>query len=677
MSRRLLALTGATCLLGGTLNALVPPAVADHGDFTLTNGIYRIPYADGTDMNVNQDHHTHGGPDGNKNRFDLEAGVGTPIVPGASGWIRAIVDFNGNSPGAGDGVDINGDPQDDTLEHSCGNNPDDNTVVGSCSDYNNYVWIEHPNGEWSKYTHMGTGTVTALGWQVDDWIEAGETLGTENDIGQATGGPPANHLHWEVAIPNDPDDDLTWDTLGGFFNNGQNIVPVICDIGDNGIFDQGESFTAAPCDHAAPTADAGGPYVVDEGSSVQLDGTGSDDPEGLPLTYAWSPADLVDDADLAMPTYAALDDTVDDLTLTVYDTIEALDDSDSTTVTVQNVAPTVTAVGDTIDEAGTATVSAEFTDPGTADTHGATVDWGDGTDPEIVGLLSLEFGVDHVYGDNGTYAVTVTVTDDDGGIGTDEVDVVVGNLNPTATVDTDDEVSFPGGDYLVVDSGGELPIAADGTDPGSDDLTFAWNDGDAATYFNDGVGPDPLPSPFGTFPFAASDTGTATWALPGLETLGLSLTDDDGGYDSDSASVLVTGVAETSEGDGWWKHQYTGTGSPQLPDDLLGGYLEVVNAASSVFSEQTQALTFAQAAEILAPKKGNARAKARSALLTGWLQFASGAVAWDETVTLSDESTISFLDLMFEAEAIILDGSASNAELNAVTLDLNRIRHAE
>lgn len=39
--------------------------MADHGDFELADGVYRIPYSDDTDITVTQDHHTHGGPDGN------------------------------------------------------------------------------------------------------------------------------------------------------------------------------------------------------------------------------------------------------------------------------------------------------------------------------------------------------------------------------------------------------------------------------------------------------------------------------------------------------------------------------------------------------------------------------------------------------------------------------------
>jgi hypothetical protein len=37
-----------------------------------------------------------------------------------------------------------------------------------------------------------------------------------------------------------------------------------------------------------PTADAGGTYSVDEGSTVSLDGTGSSDPDGDMLSYTWS-----------------------------------------------------------------------------------------------------------------------------------------------------------------------------------------------------------------------------------------------------------------------------------------------------------------------------------------------------------------------------------------------------
>jgi hypothetical protein len=354
----------------------------------------------------------------------------------------------------------------------------------------------------------------------------------------------------------------------------------------------------------------------------------------------------------------------------------ALTDEDATTVTVLNVPPTVTAIGDAIDEGGTATVSATFVDPGTLDTHTATILWGDGLAAQAVSVLALATGVQHVYGDNGTYSVTVTVTDDDGGAGGDTVAVQVGNVDPVLELDLSGAISFPGGDYLVVEAGGALPSSADGSDVGSDDLTFTWSMGDVNTYFNNGATPDPLPSPFGTFPFQASDTIDAVYADPGVELLTVALSDDDGGSDEEGGSVIVTGTAEDTEGSGWWKHQYSGNGSPHIDADTAAAYLAIVNAVSGVFSESVTAATSADVHAILSPSGGDRRARARAELMVAWLQFASGAVAWDATVPLGGNATMGFLALMSQAEATITNMAASNADLLAVEQRLQRVRHA-
>jgi murein DD-endopeptidase MepM/ murein hydrolase activator NlpD len=688
-SFRRLVTAGLISLGLSIIGALVVPLTAHHS-FQLTNGIYRIPYADGTSVTASNDHHTH--PNA-LNRVDLGGGDDNTLVAAASGIIRGIVDHHGDSNDLGDGLAADGVTfQDDSLEHSCHDEEDENgdaipdsTVKGRCQHHNNYVWIEHANGEWTKYTHMATGSVTreaplGFGWQVGDVILVGEALGRQSDIGSASG----SHLHFEVAaIP--PGTEPPFSELGGFTEEAYNRVTKVCfsdgdDDGD-GLYTEGESYTAGPCANTAPTADAGVSVEVNEGSTVQLDGTGSSDPHNAILSYLWSPDTHLDDRLSPTPVYLAIDDAIEELTLTVSDeggdvtAATALTDDDTTTVTVLNVAPTVAAVGDSIDEAGVATVHAEFFDPGTLDTHTASIAWGDGS-VQAVSVAALAAGVTHVYGDNGSYGVTVTVTDDDGGSGAAVVAVNVNNLAPAVTVDVSAAITFPGGDYQVVEAGSELPTSAEGSDPGSDDLSFTWSVGDINVYFNDGVGPDPLLSPNGTFPFQASDSIDAVYAAPGAETLTVTLTDDDGGSDSDGGNVIVTGTADTTEGAGWWKHQYSADGAPHIAPAVAAGYVEIVNAVSSVFSEQVVAATAVDVHAILSPDGSDRRAQAIAELMIAWLQFASGAVDHDYTVPLNGQGTIAFLDLMFQAEATILNPAASNADLQAVAQQLARVRHA-
>ena len=666
--------------------------LADHGEFEVSVGIYRLPYADGADLKVNQDHHTHGGADGLKDKYDLIAtGANKEIAAAASGWIRAIVDQHGDDFDRGDGLDSNGNPHvaddpdssidiyNDSLEHKCAN-PDEDSP---CVTYNNYVWIEHPNGEWSSYVHLATGSVRTRGWTAHpdnrevgaaNWIEAGEVLGVEGNVGFAD----SNHLHWEIARPVAGETSLNFEPRGGFMDpaagHGINLVPVICNIvGNDSFLDRNETFTAGPCPNQPPTAEAAGPYEVNEGSSVQLNGTGSTDPEGNALTYMWSPATNLDNRGSPQPTYTAVDDSVNQIRLDVFDKIVQTNASDTTTVTVKNVAPAVNAIDTTINEGATATVRASVTDPGTADTHTATINWDDGSS-QAVTVAQLAAGVGHVYGDNGAFNVVVTVTDDDGESGSDTAVVTVNNLNPTLSLDTSGEISFPGGDYLVVEAGTQLPSSASGTDPGSDDLTFTWSAADAKTFYNNGTSPDPPRSPGGIFPFTVADSINALYGAPGVETLSLTLTDDDGGSDANSAGVIVTGSATQTEGSGWWKHQYSGAGLPHITTATALGYLEIVNAVSSVFSETTPTATMAQVHDVLSPTEGDRRKYARAELMVAWLQFASGAVAYDATVPL-DSGPTDFLALMFAAEAVINNPASTDAQLHAVELDLAKVRH--
>jgi hypothetical protein len=78
-------------------------------------------------------------------------------------------------------------------------------------------------------------------------------------------------------------------------------------------------------------------------------------------------------------------------------------------------------------------ITATFTDPGVADTHTATIDWGDGnvtsgTVAEANGSGTITGS--HVYAAPGVYDISVTVTDNHGGSDTEVYSFVV-VFNPT------------------------------------------------------------------------------------------------------------------------------------------------------------------------------------------------------------------------------------------------------
>ncbi|WP_194408861.1 M23 family metallopeptidase [Microbacterium cremeum] len=666
------ALGIAVGLVVGSAVAGVPPAVADHGAAATSTGIYRLPYADGTALTVTDWHHDH------NVAYDMNAGLGSEVVAAASGWIRAIVDHHGQEPGAGDGRDVQipPQPQDDALEHACGNNDASSTVWGgNCGWYNNYVWIEHPNGEYSKYSHLGTRTVSA-NWSEGDWIEAGEIIGLENDIGAAStagGGPGdrASHLHWEVAVPDTPGAPVTWDALGGFLDDGARVIARICDIPGQELVEG--DYVAEPCDHDPPSAVlGGGPFVVDEGDTIAFDASESSDPDGLPLTYRWEPAEF----SLAgtTPELTLADDFAGTVTLVVYDRVEALRATAGRQITVRNVPPTVSVVATPADEGAPASVRATVADPGT-DTFAAEIDWGDGAPPEPVTIPQLALGVDHVYGDDGSYAVAVTVTDDDGGVGVGSVPLDVWNLTPEVELTLPDVVAFPGGDFSVLEAGGEIEADAVAADEGSDDLAFTWSTGAESIVYNDGALPDPPLSPSGSFPFEASDAVTAGFAEAGVSRLTVAVADDDGGTTDASAGVIATGTADTAFGQGWWMHQFSGTGRPHVDPPVAAGYLGTVAAVSGVFGETYSAGTPAEAADLLAPPHDGWEDRAVAGLLTAWLHFAGGAVSWDAEITV-DGVPIAYLDLMEDAEQAIASPTTTDDQLRRLVQDLAAVRHA-
>jgi hypothetical protein len=167
-----------------------------------SQGFYSFPYEAGTTVHVTNDAITHN-PD---NRIDMSGTSGGPyrVVAAAAGRVKYVVDYHTGS--------------------GCANN--------------NYIWIAHSNGEWTKYSHVATSSATnQAGIEVGDWVQAGQFIGIEGDVGCASG----DHVHFEVAIPDDLSDPIQ--ASGGYIK-GINLNPKVCGI-------SGQTFVAGE-DYVVP-----------------------------------------------------------------------------------------------------------------------------------------------------------------------------------------------------------------------------------------------------------------------------------------------------------------------------------------------------------------------------------------------------------------------------------------
>lgn len=105
----------------------------------------------------------------------------------------------------------------------------------------------------------------------------------------------------------------------------------------------------------------------------------------------------------------------DDGTYTV--TLTGGRSSDSATIEVAGAAPVITAVrgpASPVPVGARTVVTAEFSDPGTGDTHTCRVDWKDGTRPRGGTVSGTTCRAAHTYTEAGIHRPVVTVEDDDG-----------------------------------------------------------------------------------------------------------------------------------------------------------------------------------------------------------------------------------------------------------------------
>jgi PKD repeat protein len=180
-----------------------------------------------------------------------------------------------------------------------------------------------------------------------------------------------------------------------------------------------------------------------------------------------------------------------------------------------------------------------FIDDGLHDTHTATVDWGDGSPVESPTIFfangSGALGGSHTYAENGIYAVTVSVADDDGDSDTQSFQVTVNNVRPVLVVASDQSIDEGAQLDLSGDGAPPLGLYIDDGVPDTHTATIDWGDGSApenATVFAN-IGSGAL-------------GGTHVYADNGVYTVTVTILDDDGGSDTQSFTVTVGNVAPTA-----------------------------------------------------------------------------------------------------------------------------------
>ena len=256
--------------------------------------------------------------------------------------------------------------------------------------------------------------------------------------------------------------------------------------------------------NSPPTADAGPDQTVSPGI-VTFDGSGSSDSDGSIVSYSWDIggthlADGVNatyDASTVTPgTYTVTLTVTDDGTDTATDTVDI--------TIVGNLPPVANAGADqTINIGDNATLDGS----GSSDSDGSIVSylWQEGAT-----TLSTNVSFTLTAPSAGIHTITLTVTDDQGDIGTDTVDIKV-NTAPVANAGPDQNITL--GDTLTLDGTAS-------TDDFNSIVTYAWTES--------------------TIPLTLSgDTTTANIATAGTYTITLTVTDDNGLTDTDTLKVQV------------------------------------------------------------------------------------------------------------------------------------------
>ena len=253
------------------------------------------------------------------------------------------------------------------------------------------------------------------------------------------------------------------------------------------------------------------PASGDEGSTLLFEAAATD-VLADPLLYTW---DFGDGTIVTGPSVTHV--FIDQGTPTVVLVVTDGDNGSATvsqTVPIANIDPQIAnvVIPASGGEGQTITMSANAVDAA-GDAMTFVWDYGDGTsDTYALALGTNSSSTTHAYDDEGTYQITITVTDGDGGVDVfNQSTITINNLDPVVS-----SLTVPDGN-----EGEALSFSVVATDAPGDPLTYQWDFGDGTT--------------------AAGATATKTYTDDGAFTVTMTIQDD-----GEGGETIVTDVATIS-----------------------------------------------------------------------------------------------------------------------------------
>lgn len=304
-------------------------------------------------------------------------------------------------------------------------------------------------------------------------------------------------------------------------------------------------------------AEAGGPYFVNEGGSVQLSAVSSIAPVGSIFEWDLNGNGIFGEAGETglNPTFSAAGlDGPSVVTVQLSITFDDRTVFDSATVNVVNVRPTIGPIAlssSSINEGQSVTVTGSFTDPAfgvVTETFTGSALWSDGVS-SVVTITGNTFSTTRTFGDDhpssgtasDTFTVAITINDDDTGTDTKTSPVLTVN-NVAPTINT---VSQNAEDCGNVAENQAVNITVNFSDPGFGSTetfttsTINWGDGTVQTVPNITiVKTDGSPGN----PTTGVLTGSHAYAAGGVYTITVTVKDDDGGMATATTVAFVTGA---------------------------------------------------------------------------------------------------------------------------------------